>query len=54
MVQLPITGDKPVDQNIISEFIAWFTAQGFGEINAIPFMSQDLLTQAVQNAGKTP
>ena len=38
----------------IQEYVAWFNGMGFGNLKAIPFMSETLLEEAINIAHKTP
>jgi len=52
MVQAPYAKDVP-DVNAIQQYVSWFNEMGFGSLKSIPFMSEDLLSEAIQIAGKT-
>ncbi len=53
MVQAPFVDGVP-QIGVIEEYVNWFNAMGFGNLNSIPFMSEDLLSEAIELAGKTP
>jgi len=42
------------DAGKIQEYVSWFNKEGFGSLKAIPFMSEDLLSEAIEIGGKTP
>ena len=54
MAQAPYNSDGIPDVGVIQEYVSWFNAQGFGSLKSIPFMSEDLLSEAIEIGGKTP
>jgi len=54
MVQAPYDSNDIPDVGVIQEYISWFNAQGFGSLKSIPFMSEDLLSEAIEFGGRTP
>ncbi len=53
MVQSPYHNDVP-DVGVIQEYVSWFNQNGFGNLKSIPFMAEDLLSEAIEIGGKTP
>ncbi|MFY0630856.1 MAG: hypothetical protein JXR05_10780 [Flavobacteriaceae bacterium] len=54
MVQTPSDENNVPDVSIVQEYVSWFNAQGFGSLKSIPFMSEELLSEAIEIGGKTP
>ena len=54
MVQAPYDGKNVPDAGVVQEYASWFSEKGFGSLKPIPFMSEDLLREAIQIAAKTP
>tara|TARA_R110000787_G_scaffold32138_7_gene84940 strand:+ start:767 stop:1498 length:732 start_codon:yes stop_codon:yes gene_type:complete len=54
MAQAPYDKENVPDVEVIQEYVSWFNEQGFGSLKSIPFMSEDLISEASQIAGKTP
>lgn len=54
MVQAPYSEGNIPNAGVIQEYVSWFNEMGFGSLKSIPFMSEELLSEAIQVAAKTP
>ena len=62
MVQPPAAGGKKrkgeaihfPDETLLRAYVEWFSEMGFGNLGPVPFMSPNLVSEALLLAGKTP
>lgn len=54
MVQAPYDDNDIPNVSAIQEYVSWFNQMGFGNLKSIPFMSEDLLSEAILMGTKAP